>query len=134
MRPCGVDPEWMLPIDLQARLEVMHMGWENKDDWELFYVMNPDIVPSWMCTKCKRLGPEACTADKTRYMVVRHYGEEKECSICYDNMLGKTVGIGPCGHAFHARCMTKWRNGRVYGVTCPLCRTDFSDGTRRLRR
>lgn len=44
-----------------------------------------------------------------------------QCSICLDD-IRRSVRTLPCGHAFHARCITRWfRRGTL---SCPLCRQD----------
>ena len=44
------------------------------------------------------------------------------CSVCLDEFC-ETVGILPCGHAFHKACITKWLNNND---SCPNCRDDLT--------
>lgn len=48
--------------------------------------------------------------------------EEKECSICYDNLENTNLKCPDCNQIFHKQCIEFWLNsGRS---TCPYCRSD----------
>lgn len=44
----------------------------------------------------------------------------KECSICFNILLGSSTYTTPCQHIFHHRCLNEWQQDHT---TCPLCRT-----------
>ncbi|KGN63362.1 RING-H2 finger protein ATL16 [Cucumis sativus] len=52
---------------------------------------------------------------------------EDECSVCYEDLHGKTekekeVSRIPCGHMFHKSCILKWLK---ISNSCPLCRGEL---------
>jgi len=46
----------------------------------------------------------------------------QECCICMDNDSIQTWSSLPCGHLFHASCVSKWI---ITHHTCPVCRFDM---------
>jgi hypothetical protein len=59
---------------------------------------------------------------------------ESLCSICLSDMKpGDKVVVTQCGHAFHAKCMSRWFFSRKQsknhpnsvGRGCPMCRTEI---------
>ncbi|XP_046748986.1 probable E3 ubiquitin-protein ligase ATL44 [Diprion similis] len=51
-------------------------------------------------------------------------GPKEDCSICSETLERDTTTVA-CGHEFHIRCITKWREVALNmggHNTCPLCR------------
>ena len=55
------------------------------------------------------------------------FKNKEDCGICLSKMLNiKTqVRLAPCGHTFHRACINRFRSSG--GITCPNCRTPFTD-------
>ena len=47
--------------------------------------------------------------------------EDKECSICMEDITPTNGGYMDCGHPFHNHCIKQWFD--EIKVTCPMCRT-----------
>ncbi|XP_077113201.1 RING finger protein 122-like [Ranitomeya variabilis] len=46
------------------------------------------------------------------------------CAVCLDEFkLEEEVGVCPCTHAFHTKCLTKWLEVRN---SCPMCNKTIS--------
>eukprot|EP00058_Branchiostoma_floridae_P022818 XP_002608308.1 hypothetical protein BRAFLDRAFT_89285 [Branchiostoma floridae] len=46
-------------------------------------------------------------------------GYKKTCAVCLEDFkLMEEIGLCPCGHAFHRKCISKWLEIRN---TCPMC-------------
>ncbi|CAH1257611.1 RING finger protein 24-like isoform X4 [Branchiostoma floridae] len=44
---------------------------------------------------------------------------DKTCAVCLEDFkLMEEIGLCPCGHAFHRKCISKWLEIRN---TCPMC-------------
>lgn len=41
------------------------------------------------------------------------------CSICLDNIEEGNIYGTPCGHVFHAKCISEWTKKHS---SCPMCR------------
>ena len=46
------------------------------------------------------------------------------CAICQEEITEGIVGITPCSHAFHLKCIKKWLTKKCIHPTCPTCQTD----------
>ncbi|KAH6628676.1 hypothetical protein F5144DRAFT_537327 [Chaetomium tenue] len=54
----------------------------------------------------------------------KHMGKQVECVVCleeYVDGVSKVMSL-PCGHEFHAECITPWLTTRRR--TCPICKND----------
>ncbi|CAD6498839.1 BgTH12-04497 [Blumeria graminis f. sp. triticale] len=54
----------------------------------------------------------------------KHTGKQTECVVCleeYIDGVSRVMGL-PCGHEFHAECITPWLTTRRR--TCPVCKGD----------
>lgn len=53
--------------------------------------------------------------------------KSRECAICSEDLIASASFALPCGHSFHAQCLTSLRK---FGVsqTCPLCRAPLPSG------
>ncbi|CCU77703.1 PA and RING finger domain-containing protein [Blumeria hordei DH14] len=54
----------------------------------------------------------------------KHTGKQTECVVCleeYIDGVSRVMGL-PCGHEFHAECITPWLTTRRR--TCPICKGD----------
>ncbi|XP_075207768.1 RING finger protein 122-like [Anomaloglossus baeobatrachus] len=46
------------------------------------------------------------------------------CAVCLDEFrLGEELGLCPCAHAFHTKCLMKWLEVRN---SCPMCNKTIS--------
>ncbi|KAF2747607.1 hypothetical protein M011DRAFT_467671 [Sporormia fimetaria CBS 119925] len=54
----------------------------------------------------------------------RYGGRQKECVVCLEDFVDGVSRVMslPCGHEFHAECITPWLVTRRR--TCPICKTD----------
>jgi hypothetical protein len=50
------------------------------------------------------------------------HGQNEECCICLDVNCNQTWVFIPCGHKFHASCVSRWIETHH---TCPVCRFDM---------
>ena len=46
------------------------------------------------------------------------------CAICQDEITSGIVGITPCSHVFHKKCIKQWLTKECIHPTCPTCQTD----------
>ena len=46
------------------------------------------------------------------------------CAICQEEITEGIVGITPCSHAFHLKCIKKWLTKKCVHPVCPCCNTD----------
>ena len=46
------------------------------------------------------------------------------CPICQDDITGGIVGVTPCQHMFHNKCIKKWLTKKCTHPVCPSCNTD----------
>lgn len=56
----------------------------------------------------------------------KHNSQSEECAICHDILLSKEATKLPCGHSYHADCVTELR--KFGSEVCPLCRADLPPG------
>ncbi|KAF2757302.1 hypothetical protein EJ05DRAFT_538533 [Pseudovirgaria hyperparasitica] len=64
----------------------------------------------------------------------RYGGRQKECVVCleeYEDGISRVMSL-PCGHEFHAECITPWLTTRRR--TCPICKGDVVRSLRRRDR
>ena len=52
------------------------------------------------------------------------HGTTNQCSVCYSALLRNARTL-PCGHAFHHKCIERWKRSCRGDPTCPMCRTPF---------
>lgn len=64
--------------------------------------------------QCRRGSAPGCTT------CAQHGGDS--CPVCLLNMTGETSRTLGCGHAFHSRCLERWKRT---SNTCPMCRAPF---------
>lgn len=50
------------------------------------------------------------------------------CAICLEPFGWRRIAAGPCGHQFHAGCITGWLAHD--GTSCPVCRAQLDAGAR----
>jgi len=58
----------------------------------------------------------------------RYGGKQRECVVCleeYVDGVSRVMSL-PCGHEFHAECITPWLTTRRR--TCPICKGDVVRG------
>uniref|UniRef100_A0A8C2FSQ7 Ring finger protein 122 n=1 Tax=Cyprinus carpio TaxID=7962 RepID=A0A8C2FSQ7_CYPCA len=54
-----------------------------------------------------------------------HRVSQLTCAVCLEDFRTKDeLGVLPCQHAFHKRCLVKWLEVRC---SCPLCNNPVSD-------
>jgi len=63
----------------------------------------------------------AAAKEQKRIILQSKYPSEEDCSVCLGEMKNRVVAHTPCGHKFHSKCLTMWRetSGNAH---CPLCR------------
>ncbi|KAL9010069.1 MAG: hypothetical protein Q9173_004959 [Seirophora scorigena] len=64
------------------------------------------------------------TATKTGTRKSQYHGKQVECVVCLEEYVdgqSKVMSL-PCGHEFHAECITPWLTTRRR--TCPICKGD----------
>ena len=63
----------------------------------------------------------AAAKEQKQIILQSKYPSEEDCSVCLSEMKNRVVAHTPCGHKFHSKCLTMWRetNGNAH---CPLCR------------
>lgn len=50
-----------------------------------------------------------------------------ECPVCTDQLTNEDIiSVMPCGHVFHASCVTRWLKECKNKPVCPLCRAKAS--------
>lgn len=75
-------------------------------------------------TQCKlraRQGHTTCT---------RHSVALPQCPVCFGDMSMSNTRTLECGHAFHTRCLDRWKRT---SRTCPMCRTPFDQPMYKVR-
>ena len=60
------------------------------------------------------------------------HGTTNQCSVCYSALLRNARTL-PCGHAFHHKCIERWKRSCRGDPTCPMCREPFDLPTYRCR-
>jgi len=55
------------------------------------------------------------------------------CSVCLAPMTPQTNRTLGCGHAFHVRCVERWKRSCRGDPTCPMCRIPFDLPTYKCR-
>ncbi|KAF1983830.1 hypothetical protein K402DRAFT_406555 [Aulographum hederae CBS 113979] len=75
-----------------------------------------------------RHDPELSEVEKREHALAewrrRYGGRQKECVVCleeYEDGVSRVMSL-PCGHEFHAECITPWLTTRRR--TCPICKGD----------
>uniref|UniRef100_A0A673MWV0 Ring finger protein 122 n=1 Tax=Sinocyclocheilus rhinocerous TaxID=307959 RepID=A0A673MWV0_9TELE len=57
--------------------------------------------------------------------VTLHRVSQLTCAVCLEDFRTKDeLGVLPCQHAFHKRCLVKWLEVRC---SCPICNNPVSD-------
>jgi hypothetical protein len=69
-----------------------------------------------------RVGDQVRRLDAVAVAVTVAVPSNEECCICLDKDNEQSWGVLPCGHTFHAACITRWV--ATQHVTCPVCRFD----------
>jgi hypothetical protein len=46
------------------------------------------------------------------------------CAICQEDITSGIVGVTPCHHMFHNKCIKKWLTKKCTHPVCPSCNTD----------
>uniref|UniRef100_A0A8D8ZVX9 E3 ubiquitin-protein ligase RNF8-A n=1 Tax=Cacopsylla melanoneura TaxID=428564 RepID=A0A8D8ZVX9_9HEMI len=64
--------------------------------------------------------------DYARHELVRVLETEFECVICNEMYVDAKI-LSSCAHAFCSRCITQWGNTRDQVLTCPTCRTPYTE-------
>ncbi|KAL8862242.1 MAG: hypothetical protein Q9178_001251 [Gyalolechia marmorata] len=70
----------------------------------------------------KQREPSATTASNAKRQ--QYHGKQVECVVCLEEYVdgqSKVMSL-PCGHEFHAECITPWLTTRRR--TCPICKGD----------
>ena len=73
------------------------------------------------CMRNAREGHPTCTA---------HAIQAPQCPVCLGDMSVQTTRSLECGHAFHTRCLERWKRT---SRTCPMCRTPFDQPQYKIR-
>ncbi|OJJ79387.1 PA and RING finger domain protein [Aspergillus glaucus CBS 516.65] len=71
-----------------------------------------------------RSGPEKPRSSPSRLWRRKYTGRQVECVVCLEEYIDgqSRVMSLPCGHEFHAECITPWLTTRRR--TCPICKGD----------
>jgi Ring finger domain len=73
--------------------------------------------------KCKNRLVKGCDSCRVHALT--------QCSVCFSSMLRNTRTL-PCGHAFHQKCVDRWKRMCRGSPTCPMCRAPFDLPTYRV--
>lgn len=86
----------------------------NKDTGTIFliFLIYSILTLYWIITLLKK---------ECKRGVYRLIGVEKECSICFDEILEKGAEL-MCKHVYHKECIDKWL---LNNSTCPYCRAEI---------
>lgn len=61
----------------------------------------------------------------------RIHAATNQCAVCYSGLV-RNLRTLPCGHAFHQRCIDRWKRSCRADPTCPMCRVPFDLPTYRV--
>ena len=70
-----------------------------------------------------RVRPLDAVAVAVAVSVAESASSNEECCICLDKDNEQPWGVLPCGHTFHAACITRWV--ATQQPNCPVCRFDM---------
>ena len=59
-----------------------------------------------------------------------HAVQAPQCPVCLGDMSVQTTRTLECGHAFHTRCLERWKRT---SRTCPMCRSPFDQPQYKIR-
>lgn len=83
----------------------------------------PELHSALARAEQAKAAADAALAFATRVRSLLHDGEA-DCPICLEPLLGRTVSVLPCHHAFCRDCLTGVL-GRGVSAPCPHCRRRF---------
>jgi len=83
------------------------------------------------CTASTRKGAQCLrNARESHTTCSLHAVQSPQCPVCLGDMSVQTTRTLECGHAFHTRCLERWKRT---SRTCPMCRTPFDQPQYKVR-
>jgi len=61
----------------------------------------------------------------------RVHAAANQCAVCFSGLV-RNLRTLPCGHAFHQKCIDRWKRSCRAEPTCPMCRVPFDLPTYRI--
>jgi len=75
-------------------------------------------------SQCKNKVAQGATA-------CRMHTGVNQCAVCFSGLV-RNLRTLPCGHAFHQKCIDRWKRSCRAEPTCPMCRVPFDLPTYRV--
>ena len=126
--PFEMTNDWSVPFNSMGLSRTVYVPeGEGFIDTGLYFGPGLAVPPSMPIEKAAR--------ELGRILFTHKPGAAKEttCSICQDEISGKrSVEITPCGHKFHAGCLSRWTKDHN-NHRCPMCRSDMFPNVRAAR-
>lgn len=89
----------------------------------------PDM--EWRCGHTTLAGSQCKNKVAQDGAPCRMHTETNQCAVCFSGLV-RNLRTLPCGHAFHQRCIDRWKRSCRAEPTCPMCRVPFDLPTYRV--
>jgi len=88
---------------------------DNVVEWEKLIIIAKERPTEQIYDKDEESSDEETASSKGRVISV-----DNSCPICFGKLEHRTKLTTACGHTFHQKCMSSWKNRG--GASCPMCR------------